>query len=346
MKEFTSRSETFFAAANGFSGFRSNFDLIFTVQKLDKLFVIKGGPGTGKSTLMKRISKELEHKAKITNILCSSDPSSLDGVIISKNGISVGIVDGTAPHTIEPMYPGAFEEIINLGDGFDFEGLRQNRSEIIDLTHSKKMQYKRAYYTLHLAGEVFNYIFDLISENEIYNTAEYLLKNMISKENASTSLLQNQHYLIGAFCKDGYKRLTTNTDEKYVVRIKGDGILEYFVLTEIKNILQTKGLLSRQYHSAFSPNLYDALGTDDYAYVISDTDSYDVDLSQITKVTSEYTRNKNIYDQLIEESRMYFESAASYHFRLEEIYSKNISFEKNERLYDLIIDKINVVFNK
>jgi hypothetical protein len=216
IKVYTSRSKMFFAAANGFHGFRSNFDKIFKTEKMDKMFVIKGGPGTGKSTLMKRLAKKFEHKADITNILCSSDPNSLDGVILSKDGVCVGIADGTAPHIIDPVYPGAFEEIINLGEGFNFEGLRQCKSEIIALTRCKKTEYEKAYSTLYLAGEVFDYISSIIPKEEIYSAAESIVGDAFLKDDHFDFGVDNRYYLIGAFCKDGYKRLPLKNDQKKI----------------------------------------------------------------------------------------------------------------------------------
>ena len=76
----------YFAAANGYKGFKSYFPTIFNPREYDKIFILKGGPGTGKSTIMKSIANELyDNGAKVESIHCSSDPQSLDGVIIDYN---------------------------------------------------------------------------------------------------------------------------------------------------------------------------------------------------------------------------------------------------------------------
>lgn len=49
---------------------------------------------------------------------CSSDTSSLDGIVLKHSGTA--ILDGTSPHTTDPAYPGAVEEIINMGDFFQY----------------------------------------------------------------------------------------------------------------------------------------------------------------------------------------------------------------------------------
>ena len=69
--------------------------------------------------------------AHIELIHCSSDPESLDGVIL--HDIKAAIADGTAPHAIEPKYPGAFEQTIDLSSCWDEHRLFEARREIMTL---------------------------------------------------------------------------------------------------------------------------------------------------------------------------------------------------------------------
>jgi Mrp family chromosome partitioning ATPase len=50
----------FFAAANTEMGFRSLFDEIFAPEKFRRIYILKGGPGTGKSTLMRNLGAVAE----------------------------------------------------------------------------------------------------------------------------------------------------------------------------------------------------------------------------------------------------------------------------------------------
>ena len=121
----------YFAGGNTARGYYSLFD--WNLAGLDRLFILKGGPGIGKSTLMKEIGEDWSKKGyKLEFIHCSFDPDSLDGVIIPQ--LKVGIVDGTAPHVIEPKTPGAVEEYINLGEAWDTRVLGQRRDDISDLS--------------------------------------------------------------------------------------------------------------------------------------------------------------------------------------------------------------------
>lgn len=87
----------FFLGANTPQGFVSRFDQLADPLDGWREFVIKGGPGTGKSTLMKRIANQAEkHCEHIELIHCSSDADSLDGVIL--HDVKTSIADGTSPH--------------------------------------------------------------------------------------------------------------------------------------------------------------------------------------------------------------------------------------------------------
>lgn len=59
-------------------------------------YILKGGPGCGKSTLMRQIAEVFCDREPVERYFCSSDPHSLDAVVLTKS--KVAIVDGTAPH--------------------------------------------------------------------------------------------------------------------------------------------------------------------------------------------------------------------------------------------------------
>ena len=78
------------------------------------MLILKGGPGVGKSTFMRRIHTALtENGENSTLYFCSGDPDSLDAVAIPAHGLL--ILDGIAPHIVDPKIPGARDAIINLG---------------------------------------------------------------------------------------------------------------------------------------------------------------------------------------------------------------------------------------
>lgn len=94
--------------------------------------LIKAGPGCGKSTLMKKIAGRLIEKGCDAELIhCSSDPESLDGVICRE--MNFCILDATAPHTLEPMYPIVCEEVLSLYHLIDREKIQKNKDEAVTL---------------------------------------------------------------------------------------------------------------------------------------------------------------------------------------------------------------------
>ena len=77
-------------------GFYSYYNYILPQRKAEKIYCIKGGPGSGKSTLMKKTGEYFLEKGEDVDYLwCSSDPDSLDGILLPDRGVAV--IDGTAP---------------------------------------------------------------------------------------------------------------------------------------------------------------------------------------------------------------------------------------------------------
>lgn len=142
----------FFLGALAPGGFHGYFDQLDTPPEM-RLYLIKSGPGCGKSTLMKQVAAaNLEHGRITERIHCSSDPDSLDGVVLWQTGAAV--VDATAPHTLEPGAPGAAQEVVSLYHTMDVEALRENQCEILDLFRSCAYFQERASRTLSSAASL------------------------------------------------------------------------------------------------------------------------------------------------------------------------------------------------
>ncbi|MBP0963244.1 MAG: hypothetical protein J6Q99_03000, partial [Oscillospiraceae bacterium] len=125
----------YFLGANTPQGFVSRYDQLGNAEEGWRCYVIKGGPGSGKSTLMKKLAKAMAKREPDMELIhCSSDHNSLDGIILPR--CRVAVADGTPPHTIEPKFPGAYEVTVPLFGCWQDDLLEQNRSEIIALSRS------------------------------------------------------------------------------------------------------------------------------------------------------------------------------------------------------------------
>jgi len=133
-----------FPGANTGVGFFSLYDNIEDPREATKIYVLKGGPGVGKSTFMRKIGEDMAGRGYQVELLCcSSDNGSLDGVRIPELGVA--LIDGTAPHVVDPQNPGVVDTIIHLGDHWDKEKIRRHRKAVLELNAEVGRLFRRAY---------------------------------------------------------------------------------------------------------------------------------------------------------------------------------------------------------
>ncbi len=175
-------SGAFFAAANTADGFYSRFPALFdpACGRWQKIYIIKGGPGTGKSSFMKRAAEHAEKKGyAVERYYCSADPRSLDGIRIPACGTAM--LDGTAPHTVDAVYPGAVEEIINMGMFFDVRALRDHAEEIRRLCTAHAGHHAAARRYLRAAGAMREQTLSLLSDAYLADKAAGAAARIVQK---------------------------------------------------------------------------------------------------------------------------------------------------------------------
>ena len=237
------RDLRFFLGANAPSGFVSHFDGLYNPEDGWRCYIIKGGPGTGKSGLMKQIighTSELNHEI----IHCSSDPDSLDGVIFPDKKMC--IADGTAPHVIEPKYPGAVEIIVNLGDYWNQAGIAAHTQDIIKYTqlcsvlHQRSARLRAAAGT-HIADNS-RHCFDCVN----YEKLQQYTKNVAAKEFSygSGTGSDRLRYLTGITPKKivGFWENIENNYEKIYIIEDEFGVVSKKFMSEIRNACHVKKL--------------------------------------------------------------------------------------------------------
>ena len=158
MKE---RIRNMFPGGNTSKGFYSYYEHVLPQSEAVRIFCLKGGPGTGKSTLMKEIGDHFYAKGEqIEFMWCSSDPASIDGVVLKERGAAV--VDGTSPHIVDPVYPGVTDQIVDIGRFWDQKELNKNRERIIECSQNIKQAFQMAYMYFGCAGEKYKMMADLL----------------------------------------------------------------------------------------------------------------------------------------------------------------------------------------
>lgn len=250
----------YFAGGNTALGFYSLFDS--ALAGLNRLYILKGGPGTGKSSLMKKIAnKWVTNGYDIEMIYCSSDSISIDGIIIP--AIKAGIVDGTAPHVIEPKAPGAVEEYINLGIAWDAEKLSPKKDEILSLQEEIGKYYEQAYASFASGLKIHDRLEKIYINQMDFTKANELTKrieNAIFKDKKTTKKSAVVHRFLGAATPTGpvnfIENITTGLSTRYFIKGRagtGKSTLQKKLITAAEE----RGFNIEIYHCGFDPKSID-----------------------------------------------------------------------------------------
>lgn len=143
----------YFLGANTANGFYSLYDQLIDRETARAVCLLKGGPGCGKSTLMRRVAHQAEAAGLDAEyIWCSGDPDSLDGLVLPQ--LNVAIADATAPHILEPVCPGAVDRYVDLGQCYDTRALQPFRQDILNRMAENKKAYQQCYHCLKAVQEL------------------------------------------------------------------------------------------------------------------------------------------------------------------------------------------------
>lgn len=241
-------------SANSPDGFYSFFESL--INTADKVYILKGGPGTGKSTFLKGIAAAAREKGYHTELIhCSSDPHSLDGVRIEE--LNTVFADGTPPHTLEPPFPGASGSIINLGDFWDTVKLTANRDEIILLNRKISSMFDRTYRFIGAAAKLHSDLFYTVLEctdvEKINNYAEKIVHKLLKKKNTPAKLTKR---FLGGYSPEGFifypETILNNCDD--ITIISDEYGLSTLVLEKIRDLALKYGYDVTAFYSPLDPN--------------------------------------------------------------------------------------------
>lgn len=173
-----------------------------------KTVILKGGAGCGKSSFMKKVSAYFRDKDEVVEFYCSSDPDSLDGVLLKKRKRI--ITDGTAPHVFEPVFPGVKEKILNLGDCWEEKKLCVSSDKIIDITKEHKKHMERTKRYVKALSSVFQDTCSIAEESILKAKLEGFVSRLIKKLAVKKSDIKSTASVrqLSALTPYGYKTLT------------------------------------------------------------------------------------------------------------------------------------------
>ncbi|MBQ9070277.1 MAG: hypothetical protein IJY23_02890 [Clostridia bacterium] len=344
----------YYASANSYVGFESYFGEIFNSSRFTKIFVLKGGPGTGKSTILKKIAKFAKNqKINFEIFRCSSDPASLDAVIIDDGKRRVAILDGTAPHERDAVIPGAVDELVNLGEAWDSEGLEKCKNKILKINFEKNKSYKNAYKNLG-----FSSIFATNIKAEIESRFDFKKAKKASSDAFSTlsdafKFGNSDIRLISSFSKNGYSSLKTPyflCDKIYSVR--GRFGSENIFLKILIDELTDKNVSFCKIPSPLDKDIFEGIYFRESKMAIlamgdgeelCDTSSF-LNIDDYSEFNDYITPIENSKEFYLKRAADALVTASEYHFMLEDIYTPNMNFDLLDKIGDGIIERIEKIF--
>lgn len=338
----------YFAASNSAYGFKSYYESVFDIKKFVKLYIIKGGPGTGKSYFMKKAAESAEKKGyAVTYIYCSSDPDSLDGIIVDE--LKLAMLDGTSPHSYDAKLPGTVEEIIDLGSFWRTQTLSGSRKTIENLNRQKSECFLRAYKYLAAVKDISENIEDMVRPYVKFEKMKKYVKRLVndiaSGDGKKEYLLVNSIGMMGRCGFDSY--------------LDGAGVYfeihdfcetGFILLSEIGSQLSAKGA-----DIMISPNPIIQERTDAIA-TLAERMTFEInccgregirtinmkrftDHSQMGDTRSDIRAATRMRDNALELAENELKKAKKYHFTLEEIYGAAMDFNAKEEFCNEFIEK-------
>lgn len=347
-----------FPGGNTSKGFYSFYRYILSQEEARRIICIKGGPGTGKSSLMKKVAAHFNEKGyDIEFHHCSSDNNSLDGIVIK--GLNVAMLDGTAPHVVDPINPGAVDEILNMGECWNEEGFKKFRKNIIDTNKEIGKIFRRAYRFFGAAKAVHddwtNYNNEALNPVKLNKLKEELKDKIFTSSVGGFGTERN--LFATAFTPNGivtYVDTITKDYEKVYVLNGGPGTGKSDVLDFISKEALKRGMYVEIFHDPLIPERIEhvLIPQLNVALITSnEINNKKFEGSQIymDNCLNPYTISKN-REEIQIDSEMFYEllnkglktiaSAKALHDHLETYFVPNMDFDKINKVTKKIIDKI------
>lgn len=352
---------SFFFGANNSDGYCSLYGDAYDSYKEGNHLILKGGPGTGKSTFMKKIADKLEKKGYyVERGYCSADPNSIDIVLAPE--INFSVLDGTAPHILDPALPGVSDHIIDLGIAWDRDYLRKHAGEIKELTAENKRFHRKAADFLNVATRISARSFLLSSEyidTEKLQRYLFRLKNRIVPEKKGEERGREYKRFLSGITPDG---VVVQHDSivalaETVVTIEDEyGTVSPYIVESVAEYALSMGydiykcycpLIPRsKAEHLIIPELKTALFTENSYHPSIDEQGKRVHASRfllkegMDSVKEKLLFSKKAKRELIDEAVRKMSLALDVHDRLEEYYIKATNFDIINEISNKILGKI------
>lgn len=361
----------YFPGNNTPLGFFSYYKYILSQREANRIICIKGGPGTGKSTFMRKVADAFYGKEDIDYLHCSADEESLDGILLKKK--RVALIDGTSPHVTDPVTPGAVDKIINLGEYWDNGSIEANKDEIIDLNEETSKWYRIAYNYLNAVKSVYRNIEEIYQgaaeTGEIYSIVAEIISEEFSKIPISLNPGKIKKFFASAITGNGavnyLPSLLKNMKKIYIIN-SPIGYTNYSFMEILTEGAKYRGLDCETYYCPVCPEekkehiIIPQLGlafvtVNDYhdvepweliEFADEDQEFVLMDLTDYMKphiLQSNEELLENLlseYDIFLNKAFKYLQKAKETHMKVEQLYIPNMNFTRVSNLINETVEEL------
>lgn len=264
----------YFAAGNTARGFHSLYES--NLADLKKLFILNGGPGTGKSTLMSNIGQHFASQGySMEYIHSAANHELLEGMIIQE--LAVGIIAESGLQANDLKVLGGVEQYINLGETRSMEVLIQKKETIDALSNKISQSYQLAYETFAEALSIHDEWEAIYIDNMDFEQANALTDEIIGDlfANQFNQTISNvRHRFLGAATPKGaidfVPNLTNDVMNRYFIKGRpGSG--KSTMLKKIAMQAEERGFDVEIYHCGFDPHSLDMVIVRELGFAIFDS---------------------------------------------------------------------------
>lgn len=254
-----------FPGGNTYKGFHSFYNFIIEPDAT-RIFCIKGGPGVGKSTFMRWIGEQMIDRGYDLEFhCCSSDNGSLDGIVIP--AIRVAMLDGTAPHVVDPKNPGIVDEIIHLGDYWNEKKMRVSKEDVLQLNAKVGRLFGLAYNNLREAKVAYDewesYINESMDVSKVRKSINEISAEIFTQVIPQYDKMPRVRKLFAtAITPTGpinhLDTILQGTEKLYILKgDPGSGVCD--LISTVSSTATSNGLDTEVYHCSLNPDRLDSV---------------------------------------------------------------------------------------
>ena len=320
-------------------GFMGNYEQ--ELKDKDIVVLLKGGPGTGKSTILKRIAAEAEKRGyAYEKWYCSGDPKSLDGVFVKD--LNRAVVDATAPHATGADLPVVKDVIVDLASSLERDKLQTYANEIKRLLSCKKHEFMRVYHHLKLAFCHFENKIALETSSVSAPKIRAIAVDFARRIVGETGILKAKRKLFAsAICPTGESVFYDFLHGKKIFKLKGSDCVANIFFEQLASLFEGGTYILKP----LEPRYIDGIVLNDVAVVKDvgfETDFEEIDLTEFEKFDYPADLRDEQNGETLETAFAveHLNRAREFHLEAEKYFVGAMNWDKNERLYQKVFDAV------